>query len=83
MSSRGTSENVQLRTKLEEQLDRLVAQLGDLEECKDDLDADEYEEVKKETIEQLEEFQELLSKHSCGDMTLIDSINTMQLVSNI
>ena len=45
------------------------------------MDADEYEEVKKETIEQLEEFQELLSKHSSGDMTLIDSINTMQLVS--
>ena len=54
-----------------------------IDNFRDDLDADEYEEVKKETIEQLEEFQELLSKHSCGDMTLIDSINTMQLVSNI
>lgn len=34
MSSRGRSETEKLKQNLEEQLDRLVAQLADLEECK-------------------------------------------------
>lgn len=34
MSSRGISETNKLKSNLEEQLDRLVAQLADLEECK-------------------------------------------------
>ena len=34
MSSRGRSETGKLQQNLEEQLDRLVAQLADLEECK-------------------------------------------------
>ncbi len=34
MSSRGQTENQKLRQNLEDQLDRLVAQLADLEECK-------------------------------------------------
>ena len=34
MSSRGQSETQKLKQNLEDQLDRLVAQLSDLEECK-------------------------------------------------
>jgi len=34
MTSRGKSETQKLKQNLEEQLDRLVAQLADLEECK-------------------------------------------------
>ena len=34
MTSRGQAETSQLRSNLEDQLDRLVAQLADLEECK-------------------------------------------------
>lgn len=34
MSSRGRSETEKLKQNLEEQLDRLMAQLADLEECK-------------------------------------------------
>ena len=34
MSSRGLSETQKLKQNLEDQLDRLVAQLADLEECK-------------------------------------------------
>lgn len=34
MSSRGRSETEKLKQNMEEQLDRLVAQLADLEECK-------------------------------------------------
>ena len=34
MSSRGRSETQKLKQNLEDQLDRLVAQLSDLEECR-------------------------------------------------
>ncbi|KAI1309397.1 Protein LZIC [Halotydeus destructor] len=79
MASRGKDETNQLRSNLEDQLDRLVAQLSDLEECKNDMDADEYEESKKETLEQVEEFSKSLEKLSKGNLTLIDSVNSMQL----
>ncbi|XP_003384318.1 PREDICTED: protein LZIC-like [Amphimedon queenslandica] len=79
MSSRGRSETQKLKQNLEEQLDRLVAQLEDLEEAKDDMDAAEYEETRQETVEQLKEFNESLSKLTSGDMTLVNEINRMQL----
>lgn len=99
MSSRGQSETQKLKQNLEDQLDRLVAQLSDLEECKwvpfnqkplcvsnslslhdrDDLDPDEYEETKRETLEQLKEFNESLTKMKGGDMTLVNELNRMQL----
>ncbi|XP_066938217.1 protein LZIC-like isoform X2 [Macrobrachium rosenbergii] len=77
--SRGENENKQLKQQLEDQLDRLVQQLADLEECKGELDPEEYEEVQKETVEQLKEFQASLSRMSAGDMTLVNNLNAMQL----
>ncbi|CAH3155935.1 protein LZIC-like [Pocillopora verrucosa] len=79
MTSRGQSETQKLKQNLGEQLDRLVAQLSDLEECKEDLDEDEYEETKKETVEQLKEFKETLEKFAAGNVTLVDEISSMQL----
>lgn len=79
MTSRGTSETQKLKQNLEEQLDRLVAQLADLEECKEDLDEDEYEETKKETVEQLKEFKDTLDNFAAGNVTLVDDISSMQL----
>ncbi|GIY85057.1 protein LZIC [Caerostris extrusa] len=79
MSSRGLSETNKLQHNLEEQLDRLVAQLTDLEECKDELDEGEYEETKAETMEQLREFNLTLSKIMSGNMTLVDELGNMQL----
>ncbi|KAJ8021912.1 Protein LZIC [Holothuria leucospilota] len=79
MASRGKSETEKLQHNLEEQLDRLVAQLSDLEECREDMDEDEYEEVKQETLEQLHEFKESLAKMAEGNMTLVDDLNAMQL----
>lgn len=79
MASRGMSETQRLRQQMEEQLDRLMAQLADLEECKGELDPEEYEEVHKDTIEQLNEFHSSLSRMTSGDMTLVDSFSAMQL----
>jgi len=77
--SRGTKETSQLRVNLEEQLGRLVDQLKDLEEAREDLDAEEYEETKNETLEQLKEFQASLQKMVAGEMSLVDEFNAMQL----
>lgn len=48
---------------------------------RDELDADEYEETKKETLEQLSEFSDSLQKIMSGNMTLVDELSGMQLVS--
>ncbi|MEQ2198343.1 hypothetical protein XENOCAPTIV_011527 [Xenoophorus captivus] len=109
MASRGKSETSKLKQNMEEQLDRLMQQLQDLEECRctvnksinsalshfplsspigshnffgfsrEELDEEEYEETKKETLEQLEEFNDSLKKIMTGDMTLVDELGGMQL----
>ena len=47
---------------------------------RDDLEPEEYEETKRETIEQLREFNTSLSNMKGGNMTLVDELNRMQLV---
>ncbi|CAH1773960.1 unnamed protein product [Owenia fusiformis] len=79
MASRGKSETEKLKQNLEEQLDRLMQQLTDLEECKEDFEEDEYEETKNETLEQLKEFNESLSNMMKGNLSLVDQLNGMQL----
>ena len=97
MSSRGITETGKLQGNLEEQLSRLVSQLEDLEENRsvvllfvselilfhrNELDDEEYEETKKETFEQLDEFGKSLERMKMGNVTLIDNLNAMQLVIN-
>ena len=48
---------------------------------RNDLDVDEYEETKRETLEQLKEFKDTLDKFAAGNVTLVDQISSMQLVS--
>ena len=48
---------------------------------RDDLDADEYNETRQDTIEQLKEFQQRLSRFSEGDLSLVDQFGATQLVS--
>ncbi|XP_062505314.1 protein LZIC-like isoform X1 [Corticium candelabrum] len=79
MATRGKSETEKLKHNLEEQLDRLVAQLSDLDEAKDEMNGEEYEETKSETLEQLKEFNESLSHLAAGNVTLVDELSRMQL----
>ena len=79
MLSRGQFETEKLHHKLEAQLDRLVNQLSDLEECKEDLDKNEYEETKQETLDQLREFEISLKKMIEGNITLVDEFNGIQI----
>ncbi len=47
---------------------------------REDLEEEEYEETKRETLEQLKEFNDSLTKMKGGNMTLVDELNRMQLV---
>jgi len=77
-ASRGKQETDKLRENVEDQLNRLLNQLKDLEDSKEDL-GDEYTEMKKDTIQQLKEFQASLSKMMQGNMTLVDEFGSIQL----
>jgi len=56
-----------------------MAQLQDVEELKSDLEPEEYESTKKETIASLKEFKLMLEKTMRGDMTLVSELGAMQL----
>lgn len=46
---------------------------------KDELDEDEYNTTRKETIDQLSEFQQSLQNMTSGNLSLINDINAAQL----
>mmetsp|Transcript_103365 Transcript_103365/g.202691 ORF Transcript_103365/g.202691 Transcript_103365/m.202691 type:complete len:188 (+) Transcript_103365:78-641(+) len=79
MASRGDGETQKLRQNIEDQLKRLLTQLQDIEEMKQDMDEEEYESTRKETIDQLKEFEISLEKMSSGNISLVDSIGSVQL----
>mmetsp|Transcript_51916 Transcript_51916/g.127444 ORF Transcript_51916/g.127444 Transcript_51916/m.127444 type:complete len:189 (+) Transcript_51916:86-652(+) len=77
--SRGNAENDVLKANVEDQLNRLLSQLEDLEELKDDLDDDEYEETKRDTLAQLAEFDASLKKMMSGNVGLVTELASVQL----
>lgn len=79
MASRGATETSKLQANVEEQLNRLLSQLKDIEEMKGDLSPEEYQSTKAETIEQLKEFDASLKKMMGGNMTLVSSLGAVQL----
>ena len=79
MSSRGDVETSKLKANIEDQLNRLLTQLSDLEELKDDLDNDEYEQTREDTMSQLNDFQISLQKILEGNITLVNDIDNVQL----
>lgn len=81
MSSRGKLETEKLRKNLEAQLDRLVQQLEDIEESRDSLDGDGYEDAMLLTREDLRDFNESLQRMISGDTTLVDQLDAIQLAT--
>jgi hypothetical protein len=53
MSNRGQAETAQLKSNVEDQLNRLLSQLEDLEELREDLDEDEYNGKRKSICVQI------------------------------
>ena len=82
-NGKGVEETKKLLQNVNEQVNRLMQQLADLEESRDDFEEEEYQEEKEETIKQLKEFQDTLSKVRQGDeegeFTLVDQISKAQL----
>ena len=69
----------QLLQNIQDQLNRLITQLADLEEMKADLDEDEYTSTKTETLQQLKEFEKSLQKTLAGNLSLVDSLSAVRL----
>lgn len=71
-----------LKNNLHAQLDRLLEQLTDLDQTKDDMEANEYKEARQDTVDQLEDFSKSLEKMKSGDggLSLIDEVHRIQNV---
>lgn len=59
-----------LKAQLEEQVRRFETDLKDCEDMKDDLDQEEYENIKKTATEQLAEAKASLAKLTSGSLSL-------------
>ncbi|CAE7896254.1 lzic, partial [Symbiodinium sp. KB8] len=79
MASHGQDETARLKANLDDQLQRLLTQLDDLEELREELEDDEYEEVRVDTLEQLEELQVQMDNFSKGNATLVSQLGAMRL----
>ena len=73
------SETEQLMQNARDQLDRLVQELADLDECKDDMEPDEYTEARVDAMEQLKEFEASLAKMGSGNMSLMDEMSSVRM----
>ena len=83
-ASRGREETELLKANIAAQISRLVMQLSDLEEFKEELaDDDFYAETRADTLAQLEEFKAQMTKMSEGDMSLVDEFNALQIAMEV
>ena len=71
-----------LRNNLHAQLDRLLDQLTDLDQIKGEMDINEYNEARQDTVDQLEEFGKSLEKMKSGEggLSLLDDVQRIQNV---
>ena len=73
------AEEARLRQNIEDQLERLLSQLADLDELKAELSDEEYQSEKKSTLEQLTEFQATLEKMTAGSVSLTTQYDAAKL----
>ena len=79
MRKQVTDETLRLKEMVEQQLHRLLCQLKDLDELKDQLTEEEIRETRSETMEELREFRDSLDRMISGDMTLMTELGAMRL----
>lgn len=75
---KGSHETALLKANVTDQLNRLLTQLEDLEELKEELAEEEYTEEREETMAQLRDFQAFLDQMLAGNMTLVDELGAAQ-----
>ena len=66
MVSRGEAETQALSQRVNDQLNRLMNQLKDLEDNRDSLEEEEYTSMREDTLQQMKEFEELLERWKTG-----------------
>lgn len=67
------------QNNVEAQLNRLLTQLQDIEDMREELDDAEYNEMRADTLTQLEEFNKSLESMKSGDTTLVNDYHAVQL----
>ncbi|WZN60494.1 ICAT domain-containing protein [Chloropicon roscoffensis] len=73
------SADEKLLANVQDQMSRLLSQLKDLDELRDELDDEEYEETKADTLEQLKEFEKSLQTMASGKNTVVSDLGRMKL----
>ena len=68
-----------LQKNVIDQRDRLLEQLKDMEELREELEADEYDAMKADTIAQLKDFDASLAKMVAGNMTLQSELDSTRM----
>lgn len=63
---------------LEDQMERLLQQLSDLEEFRSSMSDEEFNEMKQDTHDQIAEFRESLDEFKDGDVTVMDNLSRMR-----
>lgn len=82
MAQKVSDENTaRLKEMVERQLQRLLCQLKDLDELKDQLTEEEIRETRSETMEELHEFQNNLDRMIAGDTTLVDELSAVRMAT--
>ena len=82
MTQKVSDENTaRLKEMVERQLQRLLCQLKDLDELKDQLTEEEIRETRSETMEELHEFQNNLDRMIAGDTTLVDELSAVRMAT--
>ncbi|KAL1519976.1 hypothetical protein AB1Y20_023460 [Prymnesium parvum] len=74
-----SSLDLALRKNVEDQLERLISQLEDIEGLREELSEEEYQQTKQDTLAQLEEFQVSLEKMMRGNLTLHSELDATRL----
>eukprot|EP00792_Barthelona_sp_PAP020_P004660 TRINITY_DN2266_c0_g1_i1.p1 TRINITY_DN2266_c0_g1~~TRINITY_DN2266_c0_g1_i1.p1 ORF type:complete len:183 (+),score=74.36 TRINITY_DN2266_c0_g1_i1:35-583(+) len=74
-----SNETERLKEEIQNQVNRLLIQLSDLEEFRDELDETEYNDTKSDTMKQIEEFQETLQRVQEGNVSLVDELAAVQI----
>ncbi|CAH0381744.1 unnamed protein product [Bemisia tabaci] len=79
--SKSITNDEKLKQNLKDQLSRLMNELVDLDECKDDFEEEEYNQARVDVLEQIREFEERLKKIVAGNLSVIDDLTAVLLAT--
>ncbi|CCD72515.1 Beta-catenin-interacting ICAT domain-containing protein [Caenorhabditis elegans] len=60
-------------------IDRLIRQLAEIEQEENNLEEDEYRELREDTVNQLQEYGKIVERLQGGDVSLIDDLTATKI----